>query len=164
MKVTRTEITDVLVLEPTIFRDERGFFLESWNARTFRNLTQLDVHSSRITSRYFDVRALYYQGFSSFDVQRQIPIIHPVLDYSNVLPQQLLGGELSYKVNLTSLTRQEAEFDAITQAAQGNGACSAPTADTAIPANCLLRGIPGDYTRFSAQVDWRRTLVTTTAR
>jgi dTDP-4-dehydrorhamnose 3,5-epimerase len=43
MKVTRTEITDVLVLEPTIFRDERGFFLESWNARTFRNLTQLDV-------------------------------------------------------------------------------------------------------------------------
>jgi LPS-assembly protein len=106
------------------------------------------------------VRAFYYQGFSSFDVQRQIPIIHPVLDYSNVLPQQLLGGELSYKVNLTSLTRQEAELDAITQAAQGNGACSAPTADTAIPANCLLRGIPGDYTRFSAQVDWRRTLVT----
>ena len=109
---------------------------------------------------YFDVRAIYYQGFSSFDVQRQMPIIHPVLDYSNVLPQQLLGGELSYKVNLTSLTRQEAEFNAVTQAAQGNGACSAPTADTAIPANCLLRGIPGEYSRFSAQADWRRTLVT----
>ena len=109
---------------------------------------------------YFDVRSIYYQGFSSFDVQHQIPIIHPVLDYSNVLPQQLLGGELSYKANLTSLTRQQAEFDAITQTAQASGVCSSPTADTAIPANCLLRGIPGDYTRFSAQADWRRTLVT----
>jgi LPS-assembly protein len=109
---------------------------------------------------YFDVRSIYYQGFSAFDVQREIPIIHPVLDYSNVLPQQLLGGEFSYKANLTSLTRQQAEFDAVTQAAQGSGVCSAPTADTAVPANCLLRGIPGDYTRFSAQADWRRTLVT----
>jgi len=109
---------------------------------------------------YFDIRSIYYYGFSQFDHQSQIPIIHPVLDYSNVLPQQLLGGEFSYKVNLTSLTRQQAEFDAITQTAQSNGACSSPTADTAIPANCLLRGIPGDYTRFSAQADWRRTLVT----
>jgi LPS-assembly protein len=109
---------------------------------------------------YFDIRSIYYYGFSEFDHQRQIPIIHPVLDYSNVLPQQLLGGEFSYKANLTSLTRQQAEFDAITQMAQGSGVCNSPTANTAIPANCLLRGVPGDYTRFSAQADWRRTLVT----
>jgi LPS-assembly protein len=109
---------------------------------------------------YFDIRSIYYQGFSSFDTQRQIPIIHPVLDYSNVLPQQVLGGEFSYKANLTSLTRQQADFNAITQTAQGSGVCGAPTADTAIPANCLLRGVPGEYTRFSALADWRRTLVT----
>jgi len=109
---------------------------------------------------YFDNRSIYYYGFSEFDHQRQIPIIHPVLDYSNVLPQQLLGGEFSYKANLTSLTRQQAEFDAITKMAQGSGVCNSPTANTAIPANCLLRGVPGDYTRFSAQADWRRTLVT----
>jgi LPS-assembly protein len=109
---------------------------------------------------YFDIRSIYYYGFSEFDNQSQIPIIHPVLDYTNTLPQQVLGGEFSYKVNLTSLSRQQAEFDAITQSAQQSGACSAPTADTAIPANCLLRGIPGDYTRFSAQADWRRTFVT----
>ena len=109
---------------------------------------------------YFDIRSIYYYGFSQFDHQPQLPIIHPVLDYSNVLPQQLLGGEFSYKINLTSLTRQQAEFDAVTQSAQASNACSSPTADTAVPANCLLRGIPGDYTRFSAQADWRRTLVT----
>ena len=109
---------------------------------------------------YFDIRTIYYYGFSEFDNQAQIPIIHPVLDYSNVAPQQVLGGELSYKANLTSLSRQEAEFDAITQSAQASGVCSSPTADTAIPANCLLRAIPGQYSRFSAEADWRRTLVT----
>jgi LPS-assembly protein len=109
---------------------------------------------------YFDIRSIYYYGFSEFDHQAQIPIIHPVLDYFNVAPQQVLGGELSYKANLTSLSRQDAEFDAVTQAAQGSGVCANPTADTAIPANCLLRGIPGEYTRFSAEVDWRRTLIT----
>jgi len=109
---------------------------------------------------YFDLRSIYYYGFSEFDHQAQIPIIHPVLDYSNVLPQQLLGGEFSYKVNLTSLTRQQAEFDAVTQTASSSGVCSSPTADTAVPGNCLLRGIPGDYTRFSALADWRRTVVT----
>ena len=109
---------------------------------------------------YFDIRSIYYYGFSEFDDQSQIPIVHPVLDYSNVAPHPVLGGELSYKVNLTSLSRQEAEFDAITQSAQASGVCSSPTADTAIPANCLLRGIPGEYSRFSAELDWRRTLVT----
>ena len=43
------------------------------------------------------------------------------------------------------------EFDAITQ----NASC-AQTADTATKNNCLLRGIPGNYNRFSAQMDWRR--------
>ncbi|HXQ84200.1 MAG TPA: LPS assembly protein LptD, partial [Xanthobacteraceae bacterium] len=109
---------------------------------------------------YFDIRALYYYGFSELDQQGQIPIIHPVLDYSNVLGQQVLGGEFSYKVNLTSLTRQEAEFQAVNLNAAANGTCTAPTADTATSANCLLRGFPGTYSRFSAEADWRRTVVT----
>ena len=107
---------------------------------------------------YFDVRSIYYYGLSELDSQAQIPVIHPVLDYSNVLAQQILGGEFSYKFNLTSLSRQSAEFNAITQTAAANGTCV--TADTATPANCLLRAIPGDYTRFSGEADWRRTVIT----
>jgi LPS-assembly protein len=109
---------------------------------------------------YFDIRSIYYYGFSELDTQAQIPIVHPVLDYSNVLGQQVLGGEFSYKFNLTSLSRQQAEFDATNQNAQASGACTAPTADTAVPANCLLRSIPGDYSRASVETDWRRTIVT----
>jgi LPS-assembly protein len=109
---------------------------------------------------YFDIRSIYYYGFSQEDVQAQIPIIHPILDYSNVLAHQFLGGELSYKLNLTSLSRQQAEFQAITEATAADGACATPTADTARSTGCLLRAIPGDYTRFSGEADWRRTVVT----
>jgi LPS-assembly protein len=111
---------------------------------------------------FFDIRSIYYYGFSELDVQSQLPIIHPVLDYSNVLAQQVAGGEFSYKINLTSLSREQASFDAISQTAVNNGSCVSNTADTAvlIPANCLLRGIPGEYDRFSAETDWRRTFTT----
>jgi LPS-assembly protein len=109
---------------------------------------------------YFDIRSVYYYGFSGHDIQASIPIIHPVLDYSNVLPQPVIGGEFSYKVNLTSLTRQTAEFDAINANASNNGLCASTSPATLNASNCLLRGIAGTYTRSSAEADWRRTFVT----
>jgi dTDP-4-dehydrorhamnose 3,5-epimerase len=64
MKVISTEMPDVFVLEPHIFRDERGFFFESWNARAFREVAQLDVqfvqdNESRSTRGV--LRGLHYQ-------------------------------------------------------------------------------------------------------
>ena len=109
---------------------------------------------------YFDIRSIYYYGLSGQDKQTEIPIIHPVLDYSNVLPQSLMGGETSYKFNLTSLTRQQAEFDAINQNAAVNNLCTSANPAVVNANNCLLRGIPGTYTRASGEVDWRRTFVT----
>jgi LPS-assembly protein len=109
---------------------------------------------------YFDIRSLYYYGFSGQDIQAQIPVIHPVLDYTNVIPQAFLGGETSYKFNLTSLTRQQAEFDAINQNASVNNLCTSQNPAVVNANNCLLRGVPGTYTRASGQADWRRTFVT----
>jgi LPS-assembly protein len=152
-------VTDTQFLYDYQLRQFAGAFDPFQTGFASEGVSQLYLNGAGERS-YFDIRSIYYYGFSQFDHQGQIPIIHPVLDYSNVLPQQLLGGEFSYKANLTSLTRQQAEFNAITQSAQNSGVCQSPTADTAIPANCLLRGVPGDYTRASAQVDWRRTLVT----
>jgi len=106
---------------------------------------------------YFDIRSIYYYGFSIADVQNQIPVIHPVLDYDYTFNHPIMGGELGYNINFTSLTRNQAEFDAINQTAANAGTC-AQTADTAIinSGNCLLRGIPGTYSRFSAETQWRR--------
>ena len=43
MKVEKTALDGVLILEPQVFGDQRGFFLESWNQRTFQQATGLQV-------------------------------------------------------------------------------------------------------------------------
>ena len=43
MKVVETALPDVLVLEPKVFGDERGFFFESFNRRTFAAATGVDI-------------------------------------------------------------------------------------------------------------------------
>ena len=108
---------------------------------------------------YFDARSIYYLGFSPADTQSQIPIIHPVMDYTYTLDHPVMGGELGYNVNFTSLTRNQANFDAITRSAINNGTCT-QTADPALITsnNCLLRGVPGTYSRFSAEAHWKRSV------
>jgi len=105
---------------------------------------------------YFDMRTIYYLSFSGF--QQQVPVIHPVVDYSNVLNNSWFGGEVSYKTNFTSLTRNDAAFDPITTLANTNGLCTAASADplARLPTQCLLRGMPGTYTRLTAEAQWRR--------
>ena len=43
MKVIKTDIEGLLVIEPRVFADERGYFFESFSARRFAELTGLDV-------------------------------------------------------------------------------------------------------------------------
>jgi len=110
---------------------------------------------------YFEARGMHFNGFSTADVQGQLPNVLPVIDYSRTFDQRVLGGEVAIKANLTSLTRDLASFDAISNSAVLNGLCTTATADPAvkIPANCLLRGVPGTYTRFTAEASWRRQFI-----
>jgi LPS-assembly protein len=106
---------------------------------------------------YFDARAIYYLSLSGN--QSQVPVVWPVVDYANVINRSILGGEVSYKTNFTNLTRSNAVFDPTTVTSAANGSCvlnSADTAQSIARPNCLLRGMPGTYTRFSGEVDWRR--------
>ncbi|MFD2181152.1 LPS-assembly protein LptD [Rhodoplanes azumiensis] len=149
----------ILVSDESYFNDYK---IKSLQSRTgsefFSNLTEGVSQiflSGRGDRSYFDIRALHFYGFSEQDVQKTLPIVHPVMDYNTVLNQMVFGGELSYRANLTSLSRQTAEYNAISQTAYNNGTCST-SADTAKTAkDCLLRGIPGTYSRFSSEVDWR---------
>jgi dTDP-4-dehydrorhamnose 3,5-epimerase len=64
VKLIRTEIPDVLILEPKVFGDARGFFLESYNKRGFRDATGLDVEfvqDNHSSSRRGVLRGLHYQ-------------------------------------------------------------------------------------------------------
>ena len=64
MKIITTTIPDVLILEPKIFGDERGFFFESFNERAWRELTSLDVNfvqHNHSKSSGGVLRGLHYQ-------------------------------------------------------------------------------------------------------
>lgn len=64
MNVILTSLPDLLVLEPKVFGDERGFFLESWNARVFSELTGVDlpfVQDNHSRSAQGVLRGLHYQ-------------------------------------------------------------------------------------------------------
>jgi dTDP-4-dehydrorhamnose 3,5-epimerase len=63
MQIISTEIPDVLVLEPRVFADSRGFFLETYNERVFSNLG-LNLHfvqDNQSHSKQGVLRGLHYQ-------------------------------------------------------------------------------------------------------
>jgi dTDP-4-dehydrorhamnose 3,5-epimerase len=63
MKIIPTSIPDVVLLEPKVFGDERGFFYESWNKRTFAELgIAADfVQDNHSKSQKNVLRGLHYQ-------------------------------------------------------------------------------------------------------
>lgn len=64
MRVARTAIPDVLVIEPRVFGDARGFFYESFNRRGFAQATGLDlefVQDNHSRSARNVLRGLHYQ-------------------------------------------------------------------------------------------------------
>ena len=64
MKVTPTAIAEVLVIEPQVFGDDRGFFFESFNARAFNRAIGHDVcfvQDNHSRSSRNVLRGLHYQ-------------------------------------------------------------------------------------------------------
>lgn len=64
MKAILTTIPDVLILEPKVFGDSRGFFFESYNHKSFQEATGLNVHfvqDNHSKSSRHVLRGLHYQ-------------------------------------------------------------------------------------------------------
>ncbi|MFA9441596.1 dTDP-4-dehydrorhamnose 3,5-epimerase [Uliginosibacterium sp. sgz301328] len=64
MQVVETAIPEVLILEPKVWGDARGFFMESYNAHTFEELTGLSVNfvqDNHSRSQRGVLRGLHYQ-------------------------------------------------------------------------------------------------------
>jgi len=64
MKITPLAIPDVLLIEPKVFGDERGFFFESFNQQRFNEVTGLDlqfVQDNHSKSAKNVLRGLHYQ-------------------------------------------------------------------------------------------------------
>ncbi len=63
MKIIETSIRDVLLLDPVLHGDERGFFMEVWNRKTFSNVGITDdfVQDNHSRSVRGTLRGLHYQ-------------------------------------------------------------------------------------------------------
>jgi len=64
MRATPTAIPDVILLEPKVFGDDRGFFFESYNQKAFQEATRLDVQfvqDNHSKSARNVLRGLHYQ-------------------------------------------------------------------------------------------------------
>ena len=64
MKVICCNIPDVLIIEPKVFGDERGFFFESFNQKRFEELTGVKSHfvqDNHSRSAQHVLRGLHYQ-------------------------------------------------------------------------------------------------------
>lgn len=65
MNVIKTPLEGLLILEPRIFNDDRGYFFESFNANTFKTATGLDidfVQDNQARSTINVLRGLHYQN------------------------------------------------------------------------------------------------------
>jgi dTDP-4-dehydrorhamnose 3,5-epimerase len=80
VKVTRTEIADVLVLEPRVHQDARGFFVETYNRRSFQEATGLDVD--------------FVQDNESFSVRNVLRGLHYQIRHAQGKLVQVMAGEI----------------------------------------------------------------------
>lgn len=63
MKILDTEIADVKIIEPSVFGDDRGFFMETWNLKAFaeNNLPTRFVQDNHSRSGQGILRGMHYQ-------------------------------------------------------------------------------------------------------
>ena len=64
MKIIQTEIQGVLIIEPDVFGDRRGYFFESFNRKRFEEITGMTVdfvQDNESLSTYGVVRGLHFQ-------------------------------------------------------------------------------------------------------
>jgi LPS-assembly protein len=153
---------DGAVLTDKSYFQDYGLYRRTSNTNLIGSTPDYIVSQAYVEGRgarsYFDMRAMYFYGFSKLDDQRQLPVIHPIIDHDYTMNNPILGGELSVRSNLTSLSRDSAYFAPNNPTAANSGLCAITSADSAVRNNCLLRGVPGDYTRASSEATWRRSI------
>lgn len=107
---------------------------------------------------FFDARGYYFKTLSTYDWQKQQPVVAPVIDYNKRFTPSTIGGEFALDVNVTSLSREAAQFDPLSP---GNTTYFgiARTCTVFDPSSCLVRGISGSASRASVTASWRREFI-----
>jgi len=90
LKVSRSHFKDLLILEPRVFEDKRGYFMESFNTNTFQEGTKQSINFVQDNESY-----------SSYGIVRGIHFQKPPHDQAK-LARVILGEVLDVIVDLRS--------------------------------------------------------------
>lgn len=82
MKIIKTNIEGLLIIEPTIFEDSRGYFMESFSQKEFQKIVgKIDfVQENESKSKYGVVRGLHFQQGEYAQAKLVRVVIGSVLD------------------------------------------------------------------------------------
>jgi LPS-assembly protein len=94
---------DIALLSDKYFLSNYRIRSESFSSTYFRESISTLFLQGQGERSFFDVRGYYFNGLSPDDFQKQLPVVHPVLDYNKrINGPQPLGGEVAVDVNLTA--------------------------------------------------------------
>ncbi|HEV2558438.1 MAG TPA: LPS-assembly protein LptD [Microvirga sp.] len=141
------------------------WFLQNYQIRSdnlssyyLKELTSTVFLQGKGDRSFFDLRGYYFQGLSTYDWQKQQPVVHPVLDYNKRVTPAGIGGEFALDFNFTSLTREAAQYQQIPRQATNlfglYETCAIFETDS-----CIVRGLAGTMTRASTTLSYRREVV-----
>ncbi len=119
---------------------------------------------------FFDLRGYHFRGLTRGDLQEQQPIVGPLLDYNKTfnLPRAQtagIGGQVEIDFNFTNVNRDLVSVEALGGRKLDTvyGLYDVCERDSVTgrysAANCLVRGIAGNYARATAQINWRRQFI-----
>ena len=104
MKITETGIRDLLIIEPKVFEDTRGYFFESYNSKTMAqsNINCNFVQDNQAQSLYGVIRGLHYQK-EPFAQTKLIRVVEgAILDVAVDLRKNSATYGKTFSIELTS--------------------------------------------------------------
>jgi dTDP-4-dehydrorhamnose 3,5-epimerase len=107
MEIIETPIKDLLIIKPRIFKDDRGYFYESWNKKTFEaaGISADFVQDNESQSSYGVVRGLHYQ-LSPYSQAKLVRVLSgSVLDVAVDLRKNSPTFGQWYSVELTAVNK-----------------------------------------------------------
>lgn len=161
---------DISVLSDRWFTQDYRLPSQDLSKNYLRSTVSTVYLNGQGNNGYFDLRGYYFRGLSRTDIQAQQPVVAPVLDYNKTIdlnPARTagIGGRLEFDFNFVNISRQLASFEAIggrrlDRAYSLYDVCeNAAGAQTYNKTSCLVRGMAGNYSRLSFNVEWKRKII-----
>ena len=109
MKVTETPISNLLIVDPQVFEDDRGYFFESFNERKFSEILGMDIKFVQDNESFSSagvVRGLHFQN-PPFAQGKLVRVIHgSALDVVVDIRKKSETYGMHYSVELSSTNKR----------------------------------------------------------